>query len=312
MALGFTSCQTANFNNFNKKKFTNLKPIEATYPEQDSEVSVQASALTENNSELNKNFKDDLDRLTENDPKIIAIQKAIKSKTPIIIKDGDLIYEVKKPFYDGIARSLIGDLVEIDEPLDEDYLELTVKGVKESRFGLTEISVNDISFYQRVNATQKEVEEDEQEIEPGNGEKEQIEREPIKQQEAQALNLNAEEESKQFYFKSKHATNARGTFTVGAILAFVVVASLGMVALLSLIPFLAVAAAAIVPALILMIVSYKQSRKYQKECKKASKKEYKQGRRTRKAALFFIILGSIVMGIGLLAGGLWLLFDYLF
>lgn len=297
MALGFTSCQTANFNNFNKKKFTNLKPIEATYPEQDSEVSVQASALTENNSELNKNFKDDLDRLTENDPKIIAIQKAIKSKTPIIIKDGDLIYEVKKPFYDGIARSLIGDLVELDEVPNEEYLELSVDGVKESRYGLTEISTNDIKFYQSKSGLKEKVEEPVEEKFPDEEkiEKEKIEKEPVKQAPIQAM-------SAEQYQKSKRATVARKTFFAGLGFVVAMVITAAIFVLGNFWPLLIVLGILYLIAFILMCTSVHNSKLLRRELEGKNQRMNRKANNIRRGAIVFMILGLCVIGMALIGG----------
>lgn len=302
MALGFTSCQTANFNNFNKKKFTNLKPIEATYPEQEREVSGQSLALTENNSELNKNFKDDLDRLTENDPKIIAIQKAIKSKTPIVIKDGDVIYEVKKPFYDGIARSLIGDLVELDEVPNEEYLELSVDGVKESRYGLTEISTNDVKFYQTKSGLIEKVEEPVEEKSPDEEkiEKEKIEKEPVKQMDSKPILMErmTDEEAESI----PHTKNARNTFFSGLVAVVAMFLTVAITVVLSS-PWLLIGTAVLfLIAFILMCVSLSQSKKLARETKKRNKKMNRKASHVRGATRVFFILGLAVFGIGLLIG----------
>lgn len=142
--LGFTSCHTANFNNFNKKKFTNLKPTSTTYPDQDAPVQTHSSAFSDSKSPQKVNFKDDLDRLTENDPKILEIKKAIKNGTKIFIKNDTTYYQVNDPFYDGFSENLIGRLEKSEKPENEDFLEVKVSNLKENKVGFTEISANDI------------------------------------------------------------------------------------------------------------------------------------------------------------------------
>lgn len=141
--LTITSCQTTNFN---KRKFTDLKPIHGKYEENDKLVQEECMlAFDDKVEETSVNFKEDLDRLTENDPRIISIQNAIKEGIKIVIKSGDDYYEMKQPFYDGLSRNLIGSLVKKDEQTAEEHIEITVSDYRKSPNGLVEISVNDIS-----------------------------------------------------------------------------------------------------------------------------------------------------------------------
>lgn len=309
--LGLNSCQTANFDNFNKQKFTSLKPLEAKQeknsdiPEQDKvNLAITAQQTTADNADT-----DELDRLTENDPKILAIQEAIKNEKPIFISDGEKLFQVRKPFYDGISRSLIGDLVEVIAPVKEDYLELRVKEVRESRYGLTEISTNDINSFQSKQVEKEKVEEPEEEIEPL---KEEGGKKIIKQEPTQAMDVSSTKEANDFYYKSKSAQKARGTYFLGLALAIVVIGT--VLAFLStfFMPLIIIAAVALVPALALMITSSRASKRYYNEAKKSKVKIARKGRNIKNAASVFMVLGIIASGLGLLIGGIWILMNQIF
>ena len=295
LVLGLTSCQMANFSNFNKKKFTNLKPIQSNYADQekDADKVLTNKGLKDEELGLTLNFSDDLDRLTENDPKILAIQKAIKDGTPIVIKDGEDLYKVKKPFYDGISRSIIGDLVELDSPLDEEYLELTVKDVRENKYGLTEISTNDVSFYQFKAVKKENVEEQVEEVIP---EKTEANKNPVEQAPTQERVVNKVE-------NDRHTKLSRETFFIGLGFVGVMLVSFLFAVGMSIFGLIFVIGGAFLIAYILMCCSMYHAKRIRQKSNKA--------RYIRNAARVFFIIGSIVLGIVVLIGLLVLLFAFL-
>ena len=309
--LTITSCQTANYGNFNKRKFTHLKPIQSKYEENEKTDKLMCSLAIYDNEEIPTiNFKGDLDRINENDPKIVSIQKAVKDGKKIIVKSGDDYYEMKKPFYDRISRNLIGELVEVDEEtLDEERLEITVGDYRQNPNGMAEISVNDITSYESKRADKIKIEDEE---DNNDLEKVETEKTPVKQSPTQAMSAEDNQKAKDFYDKSTEAKNARNAFFTGLFFAGLVAGSIFAFMATVFFPILILAAIAILPALILMIVSKVQSKRYINRAKKNDVGVYKKGTSIRRAATFFMILGIIVTGVGLIIGGGWLLLDYFF
>ena len=282
--LTITSCQTANFGNFNKRKFTNLKPLQNNNAQEKENEEQSSLTFDEPKIADRTDFKADLDRITENDPKIKSIQKAINDGEKIILKSGGDYYEVKKPFYDGISRSLIGRLVKIDEPVEEDHLEIGSNDYRTNPNGLSEISMNDITFYQSKQGVKQNIEEP---VEKDNPEKIETEKTPVKQAPTQAKVVNQQE-------NDRHTKLARETFFTGLGFVGVMLVSVILAVTLNIFGLIFLLGAAFLLAYILMCCSMFHGKRIKHKSRKA--------KYINNAARVFFILGTIVCGIALLVG----------
>ena len=278
--LGFTSCQTANFNNFNKKKFTKLKPIEASYKDQADFSDGAPSTLIDQQIDLESNFKDDLDRVTDEDPKALAIKNAIEKGTPIVLEKDGIYYLVKEPFYDAITEKLDGKIEKLDSVYDSKNLEVTLwEELLINENESAEISISNVRWVEFKTG------------EPNEGRaKKTWKNEKIEK----VKNKDLKEDPDHEVHSSQYKTKARKLFFQNLAIWYPLSAIFILLYLVAL-PFVIIGGLLVIYAFVTFARSAYNSRLYFDECKRAGIKPTKKAKRVRAWTWFILITMGIML-----------------
>lgn len=281
IAVGFTSCQTGNFNNFNRKKFTNLKPLKSQ--------SVSKNSIKEECHHKNvfKEF-DEAEKINDKDPKVIALKNAINKGTKIIVKKDDEYFVVKNPFYDQTANTLFGKMNKLDTISELNYLQLETLVFHKKKNGQSEISMTDVLSVDYISDNQQE-----SNIETKGEEIDTNWKETYKQEIASIPIKSLKEDPEHEVHESEYKVRARKTFFQCVALWYPlsgVFIALYLVAF----PFAIIGGVMLIVAFIMAARSAYNSRMYFDECKKNGVKPTKRSRRVWGWSWFVMLLMSIL------------------